>query len=90
MAQILRTLNEEWSTIADSPQARRALMHWSATHPVLTPATNLDDVIALGHWPDDGPVPRCALAALAPTCGAGAAPLRFSSGFRYMITVCVG
>lgn len=67
MAQILRSLNEEWSAMADSPEARRALMRWSAAHPVFVPATNLEDVIVLGHRPDDGPVLRRALGALAPT-----------------------
>jgi hypothetical protein len=31
MAEILRSLNREWSAIADSPSARRALMRWSST-----------------------------------------------------------
>lgn len=67
MAQILRSLNEEWSVIADSPGARRALMRWSAAHPVLVSAANLDDVIELGYRPDEGPEVRRALALLAPT-----------------------
>lgn len=67
MAQILQSLNKEWSAIADSPAARRALMRWSAAHPVLVPASNLDDVIALGYRPADGPEIRRALAKLAPT-----------------------
>ncbi len=67
MAQILRSLNEEWSVIADSPDARRALMRWSAAHSVLVWAANLDDVIALGYRPDEGPEVRRALALLAPT-----------------------
>lgn len=67
MAQILQSLNEEWSAIADSPIARRALMRWSSLHPVLTPADDLDEVIALGYRPDEGPEVRRALAALAPT-----------------------
>jgi hypothetical protein len=66
MAQILRSLNEEWSVIADSPAARRALMRWSTAYPILVPAANLDDVIALGYRPD-GPEVRRALALLAPT-----------------------
>ena len=66
MAEILRSLNREWSAIAGSPSARRALMRWSATHPVLTSAADLDDVIDLGFNPDDGPAVRRALAALAP------------------------
>lgn len=67
MAEILRSLNREWSAIADSPSARRALMRWSSTFPVLTPAQDLDGVIVLGFDPDDGPEVRRALAAMAPT-----------------------
>lgn len=66
MAQILCSLNQEWSTIADSPAARRALTRWSALHPVLAPATTLDDVLALGHQVAEGADVRRALAALAP------------------------
>lgn len=67
MAQILQSLNKEWPTIADSPMARRALMRWSSVHPVLTRADDLDDVIALGYAPEEGPEVRRVLAALAPT-----------------------
>ena len=67
MADILRSLNREWSAIADSPSARRALVRWSSTFPVLTSAPDLDGVIVLGFDPDDGPEVRRALAALAPS-----------------------
>ena len=67
MAEILRSLNREWSAIADSPSARRALVRWSSTFPVLTSAPDLDGVIVLGFDPDDGPEVRRALAALAPS-----------------------
>ena len=67
MAQILQSLNKEWSAIADSPEARRALMRWSAAHPVLMPANDLDDVIALGYDIENGPEIRRALALLAST-----------------------
>ena len=67
MAQILHSLNMEWSAIADSPAARRALIRWSTAHPVFASADDLDDVIALGYRPDDGPEIRRALAALAPS-----------------------
>lgn len=67
MTQILRSLNEEWSALADSSSARRALMRWKATYPVLMAASDLDAVIALGFDPDDGPEVRRALAAQAPT-----------------------
>lgn len=66
MAQILQSLNQEWSVIADSPSARRALMRWSAAHPVLLPAADLDDVIDLGYRADVGPEVRRALATMAP------------------------
>ncbi|WCO67941.1 hypothetical protein PO878_04290 [Iamia majanohamensis] len=67
MAQVLQALNKEWSTLAGSPSARRALMRWSATYPVLSGAPDLDGVIALGFDPDGGPEVRRALAAVAPT-----------------------
>lgn len=67
MAQILQSLNQEWPTIAGSPAARRALMRWSAMHPVLLPASDLDEVIDLGYRPDIGPGVRRALAILAPS-----------------------
>jgi len=66
MAQILHSLNQEWPAIAGSPAARRALMRWSAAHPVLMPASDLDDVIDLGYRADVGPNVRRALAILAP------------------------
>ncbi len=67
MAQILRSLNDEWSTIADSPHSRRALTRWSTKHAVFVPAVSLDDVLMLGYQPDAGPDVRRALAELAPT-----------------------
>lgn len=67
MTQLLKSLNGEWSTIVGSPAARRALMRWSSAHPVLEQATDLDDVLALGHRPDRGPEVRRVLAGLAPT-----------------------
>lgn len=66
MAQILQSLNQEWSAIADSPSARRTLMRWSAAHPVLLPAADLNDVIDLGYRSDIGPEVRRALATMAP------------------------
>jgi len=67
MASILQSLNQEWSALADTPAARRAVMRWSATHPVFAPVEHLDDVLELGHCPQQGPEVRRALAALAPT-----------------------
>lgn len=67
MAQILQALNKEWATIVDSPAARRALMRWSSAHPVLAAAGDLNDVIALGYQPQEGPQVRRILAARAPS-----------------------
>ena len=67
MPQIVQTLDREWSTLARSPAARRAVVSWAATHPVFAPAGDLDDVIALGHRPEAGPGVRRALAALSST-----------------------
>ncbi|KAA0235953.1 MAG: hypothetical protein EDR02_02010 [Actinobacteria bacterium] len=67
MAQILQSLNDEWSAIAGSPAARRALMRWTSTYAVLGPADDLDDVITLGFRPHEGPEVRRALATLAPS-----------------------
>lgn len=65
MASILHALNHEWSTLATSPDARRALMRWTVTSPMLVEASDLDDVLALGHHTDNGPEVRRILAGLA-------------------------
>jgi DNA-directed RNA polymerase specialized sigma24 family protein len=67
MAQTLETLNQEWASIVHSTAARRALMRWSAAHPVLLPATDLDGVLDLGYLADIGPEVRRVLAVMAPT-----------------------
>lgn len=67
MAQTLETLNQEWASIVHSTAARRALMRWSAVHPVLLPATDLDGVLDLGYLADIGPEVRRVLAVMAPT-----------------------
>ena len=67
MAQTLETLNQEWASIIHSTAARRALMRWSAAHPVLLPATDLDGVLDLGYLADIGPEVRRVLAVMAPT-----------------------
>lgn len=64
MAQILKSLNDEWQTIAASPSARRALVRWRSTHPVFVPANDLNDVIELGYLPEHGPEIRRSLACL--------------------------
>jgi hypothetical protein len=67
MAQTLESLNQEWAEIVRSTGARRALMRWSAAHPVLLTATDLDGVLELGYRVDVGPEVRRALAAMATT-----------------------
>lgn len=64
---ILQALNREWSVFAESPTSRRTLMRWSSAYPVFVPADDLDDVLPLGYWPDDGPEICSALARLTPT-----------------------
>jgi hypothetical protein len=65
MASILNALNCEWSTLATSPDARQALMRWTAIHPVLGEASDLHGVLALGYYADTGPEVRRILARLA-------------------------
>lgn len=67
MAHILRALNEEWSALTDSPQARRALMRWSARNPMLAAAHSLDDVLAINRSPEHGAELRRFLAHFAPS-----------------------
>lgn len=47
MTQILQELDREWSQLAPSPPARRALMRWAATHPGLAGHHDLDGVLAV-------------------------------------------
>lgn len=67
MAQITQSLNEEWAAVAGSPDARRALMRWSATHAVFNQSEDLHDVLVLGYDPEVGPELRRALAMRAST-----------------------
>lgn len=67
MTQIRQSLQDEWSTLASSPSARRALMRWSAAHPVFLSVPDLHGVITLGYDPATGSQVRRALASLAPT-----------------------
>ncbi|RMH80593.1 MAG: hypothetical protein D6683_05155 [Actinomyces sp.] len=66
MAHILSVLNHEWAHLAGSPAARRAVMRWKATRPLLGPARDLNDLLDLGHDPATGPQVRRVLAELAP------------------------
>ncbi len=67
MSQIRLSLQDEWAMLARSPAGRRALMRWSAAHPVFLSASDLHGVIKLGYDPARGPEVRRALATLAPT-----------------------
>ena len=67
MASILQSLNAEWSALAGTPAARRAVKRWTMAHPVFAPAEHLDDVLEFGHCPKQGPEVHRALAALATT-----------------------
>lgn len=45
MAQILQSLNQEWSVVADSPTARRALMRWASRSDVFAGSRQLDEIV---------------------------------------------
>jgi hypothetical protein len=66
MAPVLHRLDQEWSVLARSPRARRALMRWAATQPALTGYRNLDDVLQARRDPDRARPVLHALAVLAP------------------------
>lgn len=66
MAQILQQLDREWSELATSPRARRALIRWANSNPDLAGNRDLNDVLAARRDPErSGPVLK-ALAVLAP------------------------
>ena len=66
MAQILQQLDGEWSELATSPRARRALIRWANSNPDLAGNRDLNDVLAARRDPErSGPVLK-ALAVLAP------------------------
>ena len=67
MASIMRSLNTDWATVADSPAARRALMRWTARHPELGAARSVDDFVDTRSRPEWGDQAQRALAAEAPT-----------------------
>jgi hypothetical protein len=66
MAPILQELDREWSELATSPKARRALMRWANTHRHLGGHRDLDEVLASRRDPAKTRPVLEALAALAP------------------------
>lgn len=67
MTQILQALDREWSELATSPMARRALIRWSNTHTALAGNADLAEVLLSRRDPNQaGPILR-ALALLSPT-----------------------
>lgn len=66
MAQILRQLDREWSELATSPRARRALIRWANTHRDLAGNHDLDDVLTSRRDPARSSTVLKALATLAP------------------------
>lgn len=67
MTSILEELDREWSELATSPRARRALIRWTNTHCALVGLRDLTDVLAARRDPERAPAVLSALAALAPT-----------------------
>lgn len=65
MTRIVDRLNNEWSTLATSREARCALARWRNDFPVFMDARDLNDVIVLGYEPDMGSKIRRALAGFA-------------------------
>jgi hypothetical protein len=66
MAGIVQSLNAEWAHVARSPLARRALMRWASTHPVLAEARSVDDFVDTRSCPEWGAEAHRVLAAEAP------------------------
>jgi len=58
MPRITTTLNDEWSRLAHSPQARRALTSWSVTRPVFAGAADLDVVLERNRGRDGADIRR--------------------------------
>jgi hypothetical protein len=67
MASTLEELDREWSELATSPCARRALIRWANDHPALAGLRDLDEVLAARRDNSRAPALLAALAALAPT-----------------------
>lgn len=66
MTPILEELDREWSELATSPRARRALIRWSNSHAALVGQHDLADVMRARRKAADAPGLLLALAALAP------------------------
>lgn len=66
MAQILQALDREWSELATSPRARRALIRWSNTYPALAGKADLAEVLLARRDPNQAGSILRALALLAP------------------------
>lgn len=67
MAQMLQALDREWSELATSPSARRALMRWSNTHRHLAGHRDLNAVLDARRDPARADGVLRSLAMLAPT-----------------------
>ena len=66
MASTLEELDREWSELATSPRARRALIRWANDHPALAGLGDLDELLANRRDNNRAPGLLAALAALAP------------------------
>jgi hypothetical protein len=66
MATTLEELDREWSELATSPRARRALIRWANDHPALAGLRDLDELLANRRDNTRAPALLGALAALAP------------------------
>jgi hypothetical protein len=67
MAGIVQSLNAEWAHVARSPLARRALMRWASTNPVMAGARSVDDFVDTRSCPEWGAAAHRVLALEAPT-----------------------
>ena len=67
MASMLEELDREWSELATSPRARRALIRWSNSHHALVGQRDLLEVLTARREPGRALAVLAALAALAPT-----------------------
>lgn len=54
MAWIVQSLNEEWSGVATSPAARRALMRWKARNPELGDVSSVEAFVDTRSCPEWG------------------------------------
>lgn len=66
MAEMLQVLDREWSELATSPRARRALMRWSNSHRHLAGHRDLNEVLDARRDPEQREGVMRSLALLAP------------------------